>query len=139
MPTLLHALLAALALTAATGSEAAQANPFCRADGIQQLRIYEIFDANKAAFHARFRDHALRIMKRYGFEVIRMWETRHGGRTELVYLLQWPNETVMKERWSAFLADEEWIRIKRETAAAHGQMVGDIEERALTKTDYSPC
>ena len=29
---------------------------------IQQLRIYEIFEKNKAAFHARFRDHAARIM-----------------------------------------------------------------------------
>ncbi|MFK4382089.1 hypothetical protein ACVWYQ_001784 [Bradyrhizobium sp. USDA 3397] len=29
---------------------------------IQQLRIYEIFEKNKAAFHARFCDHAARIM-----------------------------------------------------------------------------
>jgi hypothetical protein len=29
---------------------------------IHQLRIYEIFDANKKAFHDRFRDHAMRIM-----------------------------------------------------------------------------
>jgi hypothetical protein len=31
---------------------------------IHQLRIYEIFENNKDAFHARFRDHAARIMKR---------------------------------------------------------------------------
>jgi hypothetical protein len=30
---------------------------------IRQLRIYEIFEATKAAFHARFRDHAARIMQ----------------------------------------------------------------------------
>jgi hypothetical protein len=29
---------------------------------IHQLRIYEIFEANKDAFHARFRDHAARII-----------------------------------------------------------------------------
>src|SRR5882724_709101 len=29
---------------------------------IHELRIYEIFDANKKAFHDRFRDHAMRIM-----------------------------------------------------------------------------
>jgi hypothetical protein len=40
---------------------------------IQQLRIYEIFENNKAAFHARFRDHAARIMQRYGFRhVVRL-------------------------------------------------------------------
>ena len=41
-------------------------------------------------------------MKRYGFEVIRMWETRHSDRTEFVYLLQWPSEAVMKDRWTAY-------------------------------------
>ncbi|HEX3524813.1 MAG TPA: hypothetical protein VHT52_22335 [Stellaceae bacterium] len=32
---------------------------------IHQLRIYEIFEDTKNAFHARFRDHAARIMRRY--------------------------------------------------------------------------
>ena len=41
---------------------------------IHQLRIYEIFDANKAAFHARFRDHAGRIMRKYDFRILAMWE-----------------------------------------------------------------
>jgi hypothetical protein len=36
---------------------------------IQQLRINEIFDANADAFHARFRDHCLRIMAGYGFVI----------------------------------------------------------------------
>ena len=45
----------------------------------------------------------------------------------------------MKARWAAFMADEEWSRIKRETAAQHGRLVGDIEERVLKRTDYSPC
>ena len=48
---------------------------------IQQLRVYEIFEHNKAAFHTRFRDHAARIMRsRYGFQIVAMWEagaTRH--------------------------------------------------------------
>ena len=80
-----------------------------------------------------------RIMKRHGFDIVAMWETRHGGRTEFVYLLQWPSELVMKERWAAFMADEEWSRIKRETGSVHGQLVGEIEERTLKRTDYSPC
>ncbi len=37
---------------------------------IQQLRIYEIFEYNKAAFHDRFRDHDARIIRTYGFEII---------------------------------------------------------------------
>lgn len=30
---------------------------------IHQLRIYEIFENNKAAFHERFRDHADRTLR----------------------------------------------------------------------------
>jgi len=37
---------------------------------IHQLRIYEIFENNKQAFHDRFRDHASRIMKSYGFDIL---------------------------------------------------------------------
>ena len=38
---------------------------------VHQLRIYEIFEHNKQAFHDRFRDHAMRIMKKYDFNIIR--------------------------------------------------------------------
>jgi hypothetical protein len=51
-------------------------------DVIRQLRIYEIFDRNKQAFHQRFRDDAMRIMARYDFRVVATWESRQGNRTE---------------------------------------------------------
>jgi hypothetical protein len=54
---------------------------------IHQLRIYEIFEPNKEAFHARFRDHAARIMKGHGFDIVTMWEAKTDARTEFVYLL----------------------------------------------------
>ena len=105
---------------------------------IHQLRIYEIFESNKAAFHARFRDHAARIMKKYDFNIVAMWESRSEGRTEFVYLLQWPNAGTMTDRWSRFMADQEWSDIKKESAAKHGAMVGGIQDRVLHMTDYSP-
>src|SRR5258707_5118902 len=105
---------------------------------IHQLRIYEIVDANKAAFHARFRDHAGRIMRKYDFRILAMRETRHPGRSEFVYLLEWPDEWAKTAAWTAFMADEEWAEIKRATAAKHGTLVGAIEDRLLTPTDYSP-
>jgi hypothetical protein len=39
---------------------------------IHQLRIYEIFEGNKQAFHDRFRDHAARIMAKYDFQIVAM-------------------------------------------------------------------
>lgn len=129
---MLRGLLAALALFFAAPAAAADDDR-----PINQLRIYEIFDGNKAAFHARFRDHAQRIMARHGFRILSMWEAKRDGRTEFVYLLRWRDEPEMKAAWTAFMADPEWAEIKRATAAQHGRLVGEIEDRVLTPTNYS--
>lgn len=106
---------------------------------IQQLRVYEIYDETREAFHDRFRDHAARIMARHGFHIVSTWESRgEDGRPRFAYLLQWPDEATMRERWADFMADEEWARIKRATADEHGRFVGDIEDRVLVPTVYSP-
>lgn len=106
---------------------------------IQQLRIYEIFEHNKAAFHERFRDHAWRIMRTYGFDIAGMWESRTDGRTEFVYLLNWPDEATKIAAWARFLSDEEWKEIKRVTNAQHGDLVGAIQDRLLAPTAYTPA
>ena len=142
-----RALVLVLALSVTTGPASAREQPgegdqaviaAPAAAPLYQLRIYEIFEHNKAAFHARFRDHATRIMARHGFQIRAMWEARTDARTEFVYLLEWPSEAVLKERWAKFMADEEWTRIKQETLAAHGSLVGEIQERVLHTLDYSP-
>ena len=108
------------------------------ADVVHQLRIHEIFDHNKPAFHDRFRDHAMRIMAKYDFNIVAMWEAKNGARTEFVYLLEWPNAATMKDRWAKFMADQEWSDIKKETGAKYGKLVGEIQDRTLRLTAYSP-
>ena len=105
---------------------------------IHQLRIYEIFDSNKKAFHDRFRDHAMRIMAKYDFKIVATWESKKDNRTEFVYLLEWPDEETMTDRWEKFLRDPEWIKIKKETGEINGPLVGEIQARTLYLTDYSP-
>ena len=105
---------------------------------IHQLRIYEIFDSNKKAFHDRFRDHAMRIMAKYNFKIVATWESKKDNRTEFVYLLEWPDEKTMNDRWEKFLRDPEWIKIKKETGEINGPLVGEIQARTLSLTDYSP-
>lgn len=126
----------ALLLAMACAPVAAQPAP-PPATPIHQVRIYEIFDDTRGQFHARFRDHAMRIMRRHGFDIVAMWESRSGDRLEFVYLLQWPDQATLRDRWVAFMADEEWVRIKGETRA-QGPMVGEIEDRVLTVVPYSP-
>ena len=105
---------------------------------IHQLRIYEIFDNNKKAFHDRFRDHAMRIMAKYDFKIVATWESKKDNRTEFIYLLEWPDKETMTDRWEKFLRDQEWIKIKKETGEINGPLVGEIQDRSLYLTDYSP-
>ena len=105
---------------------------------IHQLRIYEIFDETKVLFHARFRDHAARIMPRHGFDIAATWEARTAQRTEFIYLLKWPDEHNKTSAWAAFMADPEWAEIKRATRPERGSLVGEIAGRLLVPTEYSP-
>ncbi len=41
--------------------------------------------------------------------------------------------------WRAFMGDQAWIAVKRQTTAQHGDLVGAIEDRTLRRTDYSPA
>ena len=104
---------------------------------IHQLRIYEIFDSNKKAFHDRFRDHAMRVMAKYDFKIVATWESKNDNRAEFIYLLEWPDKETMNNRWEKFLRDEEWIKIKKETTDIYGPLVGEIQDRTLYLTDYS--
>ena len=44
----------------------------------------------------------------------------------------------MKDRWAKFMADQEWSDIKKETGAKYGKLVGEIQDRTLHLTAYSP-
>jgi hypothetical protein len=125
----------AVTVSMIVGSLASAGEP---SSGIHQLRIYEIFDGNKKAFHDRFRDHAMRIMAKYDFKIVAIWESKKDNRTEFVYLLEWPDKETMTDRWEKFLHDKEWIEIKKETGESNGALVGEIQDRTLYLTDYSP-
>lgn len=121
------------AWTASAGSAETPAQP-----PIHQLRIYELIEGKEPAFHARFRDHAARIMKRHDFKILAMWEARTGPKIEFVYLLEWPDREVMANRWARFMADKEWSDIKAKHRAQHGPVMGAIQDRTLIATPYSP-
>lgn len=54
-----------------------------------------------------------------------------------MYLLSWPDLATKDAAWSRFGSDEEWKEIKRQTAAAHGDLVGEVQDRVLMYTSYS--
>ncbi|WP_256994620.1 NIPSNAP family containing protein [Pseudomonas tolaasii] len=112
-------------LTAHANATDSTAAPLAQ-DAIYQLRIYEIFEDNKVAFHEKFCDHAMRIMARHGFDIIALWQTKTDQRTER-----------MRQGRANLMADQEWSAIKEKSAAGHGAMVGQIQEKVMALTDYS--
>lgn len=105
---------------------------------IHQLRIYQIPKSNQEVFHKRFKDHALRIMKKYNFHVVAIWESSYEDKLEFVYLIEWNDKETMTAAWEKFMADQEWKDIKAQTSKIHGTFVENIEDRTLTLTEYSP-
>jgi hypothetical protein len=55
---------------------------------------------------------------------------------QLTYMLAWESMAEREERWSAFLADPEWITISAETEK-DGQLVQDISSQLLAPTMFS--
>src|SRR5690606_24205456 len=102
-----------------------------RSTQIQQLRIYEVNRSNRNHFHERFQDHALRIMKRHGFNVVDIWESDTGTNLQFIYILSWPNMATMEDRWKSFLSDKEWIDIKKRTVEEHGELVESANGQPL--------
>ncbi len=105
---------------------------------IDQLRVYKIFEKTKAAFHERFRDHAMALFARYGGEVIVAWEAAGEDGPEFIYLLRWPDQETLEKGWAGIKTDAGWQKVKADYTAKYGELVAKIDERTLVPTEYSP-
>jgi hypothetical protein len=133
-------VMAAVLVFASVGSAHAQATFACdEGERVHQLRVYEINRVNREAFHQRFQDHALRIMKKYDFRVVDMWESDTGEKLQFIYVLEWPDAATLEMQWKAFLADAEWIEIKKRSAAEHGELVRSAAGQVLKRVSYGPA
>jgi hypothetical protein len=104
-----------------------------------QLRIYEVSPEKRKQFHERFEKHALRIMQQYDFKPVVLWQSESVSNFEFIYILEWPNIETMEQQWKAFLADSEWIEIKRKMADTLGEPVQRVTSRVLENVKYSPA
>jgi len=103
-----------------------------------QLRIYEVNPEKRVAFHERFQKHAMRIMKKYGFNIVALWESVTASKLEFIYILNWPDMETMERQWKVFLADQEWIDIKKKMDLDIGEPVLKATGRVLESIEYSP-
>lgn len=105
---------------------------------IYELRIYHAMPGRLPALVSRFQNHTLQIWEKHGIHQSGFWTTLIGEneRNRLTYLLAWNSMAERQERWSAFLADPEWIAISTESEK-DGQLIQDISSELLTPTAFS--
>jgi len=106
---------------------------------VYQLRIYKLHPGNETHFHDRFRDQCVPIMKRYGFDIVFASQSGAVGHAEFVYLLRWKDRGVQADAWKKFLADEEWVAIKKASTAEFGDLVDEVQDRSLDMLPYTPA
>lgn len=104
---------------------------------LYELRTYEIPNNNRRVFHERFESHAIRLMKHHGFEIIGCFNEIIGDMQNFTYLLAWQDLNARQNSWSEFNANSEWINIKKESAAKHGEIVRGTSSKILEPTSYS--
>ena len=54
-------------------------------------------------------------------------------------MLDWADKATMDAAWKSFLADAEWIDIKKRSAVEHGELVREAKGQPLERLSYSPA
>ena len=104
---------------------------------VYQLRIYKLHPGNEQ--HSRSLQQAMRAdhaALRFRYRVAS--QSGEPNHEEFVYLLRWRDRSAQVSAWKNFLADPEWIRIKKTTAAQWGDLVDDVQDRSLDMLTYTP-
>jgi heme-degrading monooxygenase HmoA len=105
---------------------------------VYQLRIYKLHPGNEQHFHDRFSRQCMPIMRGYDFDIVFTSQSGEPSHKEFVYLIRWRDRETQASAWKKFLADPEWIKIKKTTTAQWGDLVDDVQDRSLDMLPYTP-
>lgn len=112
---------------------------------VDKPRIYELRTYHSptwrqlAALHQRFAGSEIKIFQRCGVHPILYSETMVGPQMpNLTYVIPFRNLAEREKAWDAFGADPEWIKVRRESIEASGQISSVIQIALYKATPYSP-
>jgi len=104
---------------------------------IYELRIYRCVPGRLPALLKRFETYTLRIWEKHGIRQAGFWTTMIGESNQvLTYLIAWESLAEREKKWSAFIADPEWIAVRAETEK-DGQIVSTLSNAILQPTAFS--
>lgn len=107
---------------------------------IFELRVYHSPTWNQLqALHERFEGPEIKIFHKVGVRPILYSSTVIGpNMPNLTYLIPFDDLAAREKAWNAFAADEEWIKVRKESIDKHGQIASTIQISLYRATAYSP-
>ena len=102
-----------------------------------ELRTYYAAPGKLAAVHARFRDHACRLLAKHGLNQIGFFVPSDNPDQKLIWFLAFNSREERDQKWKEFSADADWQKAFKESEA-NGKLVAKHESVFLTATDFSP-
>jgi hypothetical protein len=104
---------------------------------IHELRVYQAVPGQMAKLQARFRDHLPPIWEKHGIHAIGFWTTLVGeSSNQFTYILQWDSLADLERKWTAFLNDRAWHKV-RDEGERDGPIVASISNQILAPTAFS--
>ena len=105
-----------------------------------ELRVYHSPTVRQnRALHQRFSGPEIRIFHRVGVNPILYTTTLFGpNRPNLTYLIPFDTLAAREKAWAAFAADEEWVRVRKESIDRGGQINNFTNISLYKATPYSP-
>jgi hypothetical protein len=104
---------------------------------LYEMRVYHCVPGRLPALLKRFETKTLKIWEKHGIRQAGFFTTVVGeSNQQLVYFLAWDSLAERERKWSAFMADQEWISARAETEK-DGQIVERVINQILTPTVFS--
>jgi hypothetical protein len=104
---------------------------------IYELRIYSCIPGRLPALLKRFETRTLAIWKKHGIQQAGFWTVLVGdGNNDLHYLLAWESLAERERKWTAFMADPEWINARAESEK-DGLIIANVKSAFLQPTAFS--
>ncbi|MBM4438075.1 MAG: NIPSNAP family protein [Actinobacteria bacterium] len=103
---------------------------------LYELRVYEILPGRMGAMTARL-GKAIEVFRKHGFDVAGVWTETVGRNDRLVYITVFQDMGDRETKWSAFVGDPEWHKIRVESER-DGPIVARVINSFMTPTSYSP-
>jgi hypothetical protein len=104
---------------------------------LYELREYTVVPGKLPALIKRFTDHTLRLFEKNGIDVVFISHTEFGENSigEVVYVVRWQSYQQLEEAWSRFLADPEWVQVKKDSER-DGPLNSAVRRRLLNTRPF---